>query len=215
MKILPYKLTTTKDQLTSRAGLVTIAHLMQSLQLGEHVDQVFPLPQSNRGIKPSSYIETLVLMQHEGSFHLDDVRYLHDEQALRGVLGMKQVPKASALGDWLRRMGSHPESFKAWVAVNQRVLKTALHNKKQVTLDIDATEVVANKADAQWTYKKNKGYMPMVGHIAETGQVVACDFRAGNASPMRGNLEFIQQCERGLPAGVRVNNPNPQIGTCC
>ena len=39
----------------------------------------------------------------------------------------------------------------------------------------------------------------MVGHIAETGQVIACDFRPGNASPARENLEFIQQCEQSLP----------------
>jgi hypothetical protein len=44
MNILPYKLTTTNDQLTSRAGLLTIAQLMQSMQLGEHIDQQFPQP---------------------------------------------------------------------------------------------------------------------------------------------------------------------------
>jgi hypothetical protein len=72
MKILPYKLATTNDQLTSRAGQLTIAQLMRSLQLAEHIDQQFPLPKSNRGFKPSSFIETLILMQHEGCFHLDD-----------------------------------------------------------------------------------------------------------------------------------------------
>ena len=48
--------------------------------------------------------------------------------------------------------------------------------------------------------------MPMVGHIAETGQVVACDFREGNASPAKANLEFIHQCEESLPAGCHVQN---------
>jgi hypothetical protein len=43
-------------------------------------------------------------MQHEGSFHLDDVRNLHEEEALMSVLGLKRLPKASALGEWLRRM---------------------------------------------------------------------------------------------------------------
>ncbi len=28
--------------------------------------------------------------------------------------------------------------------------------------------------------KGNKGYIPMVGHIAQTGQIVATDFKAGN-----------------------------------
>ena len=30
----------------------------------------------------------------------------------------------------------------------------------------------------------------MVGHIAEVGQIVACDFRQGNASPAKENLSF-------------------------
>ncbi|HIJ31990.1 MAG TPA: IS1380 family transposase [Gammaproteobacteria bacterium] len=204
MNILPYKLTTTNDQLTSRAGLLTIAQLMQSMQLGEHIDQQFPQPGSNRGFKPSVFIETLILMQHEGSFHLDDVRNLHEEEALMSVLGLKRLPKASALGEWLRRMGNEPAAFKAWNRVNQRILQTALHHKREVTLDIDASEIVANKSEAQWTYKKNRGYMPMVGHIAEVSQIVGCDFREGNAAPAKENLEFIQQCEKGLPEGVSV-----------
>jgi len=204
MNILPYKLTKTNEQLTSRAGLLTIAQLMQSLQLGEHIDQVFPLPKSNRGIKPSGYLETLILMQHEGSFHLDDVRHLHEESTLLSVLGVKRMPRSSALGDWLRCMGQQSIAFSAWKAVNQRVLAAALHNKKAITLDIDATEIIANKRDAQWTYKKNRGYMPMVGHIAETGQIVACDFREGNESPAKENLEFIQHCQDSLPQGVYI-----------
>jgi predicted adenine nucleotide alpha hydrolase (AANH) superfamily ATPase len=58
-----------------------------------------------------------------------------------------------------------------------------------VTLDIDATEAVANKVDAHWTCNKCKGYMPMVGHIAETGQIVSCYFRQGNAAPAKENFE--------------------------
>lgn len=101
-------------------------------------------------------------------------------------------------------MGNTTDAFKAWVLVNQRILKTALHNKKYVTLDIDATQVVVNKKDVQWTYQKKPGYMPMVGHIAEVSQIVACDFRPGNAAPAKENLEFIQQCEQALPAGIQI-----------
>jgi len=206
MNILPYKLDTTNDQLTSRAGLLAIAQLLESLKLSERIDRCFPLPKSNRGFKPSTFIQTFILMQHEGSFHLDDVRHINDDQALRTVLGLDNIPQASSLGAWLRRMGSNKQSFSAWQEVNQAILKSALHHCKAITLDIDATEIVANKAEAEWTYKKNKGYMPMVGHVAETGQIVACDFRAGNASPARENLEFIQQCQQSLPDGCFVQS---------
>jgi len=93
----------------------------------------------------------------------------------------------------------------AWVKVNQALLQSALHQCKKVTLDIDATEIVAHKADAQWTYNKNKGFMPMVGHIAQTGQIVAVDFRKGNVPPAQDNLAFIKQCEQSLPAGYTLD----------
>ena len=118
-------------------------------------------------------------MQHEGSFHLDDIRHLQDDTALRAVLGLSRLPKATTLGDWLRRMGSQPRVQQAWANVNKSLLQSALHRCSKVTLDIDATEIVANKACAQWTYNKNKGFMPMVGHIAETGQIVAIGFSSG------------------------------------
>ena len=74
MNILPYNLATTNDQLTSRGGLLTIAELMQSMQLAQRIDNHFPAPKSNRGFAASVYIQTLILIQHEGSFHLDGVR---------------------------------------------------------------------------------------------------------------------------------------------
>ncbi|MFT7388987.1 MAG: hypothetical protein ACI8VC_002249 [Candidatus Endobugula sp.] len=72
--------------------------------------------------------------------------------------------------------------------MNRAVLQFALHHCKKITLDIDATEIIADKADAQWTYNTNKGFMPMVGQFAEAGQVVAVHFREGNTSPAKGNL---------------------------
>lgn len=206
MNILPHKLATTNDLLTSRAGLLAIAQVMESIDLAKRIDQYFPSPRSNRGFKPSSFIETLILMQHEGSFHLDDVRHLNEDSALKTVLGLNKIPQASSLGNWLRRLGNDPQSAHAWMKVNQAILKAALHRRKGITLDIDATEIIAHKAQAQWTYKNNKGYMPMVGHVAEVGQIVACDFRHGNASPAKENLEFIHQCECALPSGCFVQS---------
>ena len=44
----------------------------------------------------------------------------------------------------------------------------------------------------------------MVGHIAETGQVVAVDFRQGHIPPAQDNLAFIQQCQQSLPEGCAL-----------
>ena len=199
MNILPYSIETTNDKLTSRAGLLTIAQLMSDLKLQERIDQHFTLPKSNHGFNPSAFIQTFILMQHEGSVRLDDVRHLNEDEALKTILGLKIIPKASTLGAWLRRMGKDKGSLDAWVSINKIILKTALHNRKSITLDIDASEILANKKGAKLTYNNDKGYMPMIGHIAETGQVVACDFRDGNAAPAKENYEFILQCIKSLP----------------
>ncbi len=52
--------------------------------------------------------------------------------------------------------------------------------------------------------KGEKGYMPMVGHIAETGFVIGYAFREGNAAPAAGNLAFLQACERNMPKGKKI-----------
>ena len=39
----------------------------------------------------------------------------------------------------------------------------------------------------------------MVGHIAQTGQIVATDFKAGNVLPNTDNLSFIKICQNALP----------------
>ncbi|MCP3667410.1 MAG: transposase [Gammaproteobacteria bacterium] len=102
-------------------------------------------------------------------------------------------------------MGSQSQIGDAWVKVNQALLQSALYRRKNVTLDIDATEIVAHKMDAQWIYNKNRGFMQMIGHIAKTGQVVAVDFRNGNVPLAQDNQAFIKQCEQSLPEGCTLN----------
>ena len=165
MKILPYKIGATNELLTSRMGLLAIVELMNRLGLANHIDATFPQPGSNRGFKPSVFVETLILMQHAGGFHLDDVRDIKMDTALRTLFELKQVPQAGSLGNCLRRMGKNPQVMKALNTVNKVVLDATLHKRKAVTLDIDATEIIAAKAEARWTYKHHRGYMPIVGHI--------------------------------------------------
>jgi hypothetical protein len=71
---------------------------MDPIQLVECVDKHFPKPKSNRGFMPSTYIQTLVLMQHQWLFHLDEVRHLSEDTALTAVLGLTTIPHASTLG---------------------------------------------------------------------------------------------------------------------
>ena len=68
-------------------------------------NRYFPAPGSNRGFSPATYIRAFVLMRLEGGRCLADIRHLQAESARLSMLGMKRLPGADALGDWLRRMG--------------------------------------------------------------------------------------------------------------
>ena len=48
-------------------------------------------------------------MQHEGRFHLDEVRHIQDDEVLCTVLNMNKLPRAITLGGWLRWVGSYPQ----------------------------------------------------------------------------------------------------------
>lgn len=202
--IVAHQLASTTDLLTPQAGLLAPAQLMESINFAAWVDRFFPGPAGNRGFPASRFVQTLVLMLHTGAFHLDDVAALREDRALRRVLGLRSLPGASALGKWLRRTGKAAGVRAAVAAVNRLLLGAALHTRTGVTLDIDASEIAAGKAGAQWTYRGNRGYMPMFGHIAETGQALAVDFRAGNVPPAKDNLKFVKRCQKALPRGVQV-----------
>ena len=201
MNILPHKLKPSKEAITSQSGLLALLQLMQSLGFAHCIDQYFPAPKRKSGFPASTYLQSIILLLHSGGTRLDDMRTLRNDAALVSLLDIPCFPSGRAVGAWLHRMSKEQGVAKAQQAVNQHLLQVTLGNCKSLTLDIDATEVIAHKSTALWTYKGNKGYMPMLGHIAETGQVVAYDFREGNVPPSKDNLAFIQHCVESLPEG--------------
>jgi len=202
--VLPFKLSVTEDVLTAHGGLALFGEFCVAIRLGEDIDRHLPAPGSGRGFAPSAYVQPLVLMLHGGGRSLEDLRMLAGDSGLQSLLGM-EVPSADAFGNWLRRMGAG-SGLRGLGDVHRRLLKWALkrEDRKAYTLDIDATEIVAEKREAHPTYKGNRGYMPMVGHLAENGLVVHEAFRKGNEAPASRNMEFIEACVANMPKGKRI-----------
>ena len=126
------------------------AELLRQIGFLSRVAAHFPVPGSNRGYTPSAVVPLWILMWHDGVRGLEDVRHIRQDKALRKLLGLRRVPSADLLGDWLRRLGKHGVGIKAWVEVNRWVLGLTLGGCRQVTLDSDATPVLAEQRSAQW-----------------------------------------------------------------
>lgn len=207
--VLPFKLKSTDETLIAQGGLVLFGEYCQALGLRRWLDQALPAPGSGAGHAASDHALALVLMLHGGGRCLEDSRTLRADRGLRELRKLK-VPSSDALGDWLRRRGTDA-GLAGLREVQRRVLCQALSSSecRAHTLDIDATRIVAEKKTARRTYKGEIGYMPMLGHLAETGLAVGDEFRDGNVAPATRNLEFIRVCERNCRGGIGLRRSVP------
>jgi hypothetical protein len=199
--ILPIKVERSSERLTSLGGLVVLEELARGLKLWEKVDGAVGGPKSGRGYQPHEFVQPLVWMLHAGGRRLEDLRELRAEREVLERLGLEAVPDAGTVGDWLRRQGE--AGAQGIERVSQSLVAAALQDEgEEITLDVDATQIEAEKQEAEWTYNKMKGYMPMLGYV--NGVCVGHEFREGNQSPGARILEFAQKCELALPEGKRI-----------
>lgn len=204
--LLPFKLDFTDDKITARAGLGLFGEFLYSQQLSTLLNSTITGFKSNHSYRPSDYIVPLLLMLHGGGRYIEDVREISRDRALLDLLQIKQIPSTSAIGDWLRFVGDAKGGLTGLSQCNETILRKGLKRtaKKEFTLDIDATQIVAEKRTAKVTYKGELGYMPMTGHVAETGMVVHDEFREGNVSPGSSNLKFIKDCCSKMPKRKKI-----------
>jgi hypothetical protein len=199
--ILPIKLERSEERLTSLGGLVLLEEMAQALGVWKRVDQHLAGAGSGRGYGPREFVQPLVWMLHAGGRRLEDLRELRAEQEVLENLGLQAVPDAGTVGDWLRRQGER--GVEGMERVNRELIQGTLEEEgEELTLDVDATEIEAEKQEAQWTYHHVQGYMPLVGYV--NGICAGQEFRDGNVSPGAGILAFAKKCEAALPAGKRI-----------
>ena len=200
-RLKPIKVIRSKEKLSNRIGVPLVEEIASKFRIREKIDELFGRPGSNRGIKASDYVMTIVYMFIDGALHLEDVRHLMNDETFQELLSDMKLPSSDAMGDWLRKYGGK-SSEKKLLAVNKQLLLGL--PKQGKILDIDATIIESDKGDARKTYKGSYGYQPLLGIIAENAVVVGSDFREGNISPQSGLVEFIKNCRRNYPQAIEI-----------
>ena len=192
--------------MVARGGLVLPYEMARALKLPEVIDRELPPPGSGRGYKPSQFTLPLVLMFHGGGKKLEDLREIKGEVSLRELLDMKELPATCTVGDWLRRMGKEGRGLSGLGEVNRHEIAEVLQSdsRTEYTLDVDATVIEAEKAEARWTYKNEKGYQPLLGFLFELGLALGDEFRDGNIPAGAGAVEFLEWCQQMMPKGKRI-----------
>lgn len=207
--VFGFKIEKTSEELTAHGGLALLAEYNHGMGLRELADRHLPGPGSNRGYRASAFVDSLVLLLQAGGRHLEDIRELRQEGPLLKLVERDEFPDSDTIGDWLRRMGDVASGQAGLTGLghvrdtlNHRLLRKDQHT--DYTLDVDATQVEAEKEDALFTYQGVKGYMPMLGFLFEPGVCLHDEFREGNESPGSNQVTFYHQCKERMPEGKRI-----------
>jgi hypothetical protein len=205
--ILRFKLERTEEKITPRSGLAVFSEVVRTLRVREKIEEAFPRPGSNRGYEAWAYLEPLLLMLVGGGRHIEDLREIRDDEALRAVVGLRRMPSLSTYGDWLVRAGAKG-GVRAMRAVDEEIAVAVLKRTgtADYTLDVDATVIEAEKKEAKMTYKGMPGYQPQLGYLAEDGLCLTHEFRQGNVPAQSGALRFLKRSRRLCPRIKRVRS---------
>jgi len=203
-RVLNFSIESTQERLTSRSGEIIFGEYLHAIGLERLCNTHLPLPMSNSGYTPHRFIQSLLLMLHGGGRVLDDIRMIQSDTAMRELLNMDDVPTASAIAKWLKRLGL--AGVYGIERINRSFLRRYLKRirKEPLVLDIDASVIESHKSTAAYTYKMFPGFTPMIGHI-NGGYVIHSEFRSGNIAPADHNLSFVKRCIAQLPKGEKIS----------
>lgn len=208
------------DAVTPHAGVSLLIDLGRRSGVIPAADRHLPAKRSGKGLGHSQFVEAFVLLSALGGECLDDFEPLRRDRGLAALVGY-DLPAASTARQWLARfhdetrLAGRPQqgSFIPEESTSLAGLRPVVHRTVQayctavapaatVTLDVDAHLVESSKASALPTYEGYRGYQPLLVEWAETGLVLADQFRDGNVPASQRIQELVDEAYASLPAGA-------------
>lgn len=205
------------EKVTPHAGVALLLETARRSGVIAAAERTLPPKTSPKGLRQGEMVEALVLLSALGGDCPDDLDGLRRDQGLAALAGYV-LPAASTARQWLDRFhdpatladrprqGSFipvetPGLAGLRVAVEQSVMAyvTAVQPDRTVTLDVDAHIVESSKREALPTYTGERGYQPLLVSWAETGLVLADEFRDGNVPASAKITELVDAAAAALP----------------
>ena len=205
------------DQVTPHAGSALLIEVLRRSGVVAAAERHLPAKTSTKGLRQGELVEAFILLSALGGECLDDFDYLRRDRGLAAVLGY-DLPAASTArqrldqfhdpdvlagrpqqGSFIPAESTGLAGLRAVVEHSVRTYCSAVTPGPTVTLDVDAHLVEASKQSALRTYEGFRGYQPLLVSWAETGLVVADEFRDGNVPASQRIKELVDTAFAALP----------------
>jgi len=206
-----------QEDVTAHAGVVLLVEAGRRSGVIAKADQVLAAKKNPKGLSQAQMVESFVLLSALGGECVDDFQALRGDLGLEAMLGYP-LPAPStarsfldrfhdeaamaarpAQGSFIPRESSGLEGLGELVRASLRAYVWAVKPGRELTMDVDAHLVESSKREALMTYEGFRGYQPLLVTWAETGLVLADQFRDGNVPPSKGIQELVDDAYEGLP----------------
>jgi Transposase DDE domain group 1 len=205
------------SEVTPHAGIALFIETGRRSGLMAAAEKYLPQKRSPKGLGQGEFVEAFVLLSALGGDCVDDFDGLRRDMGLRALVGYT-LPAAATARQWLDHFhaealldgrpaqGSFIPRESDWLAGLRAVLQfsvrtfvSAVAPGPAVTLDVDAHLVESSKQQALPTYEGFRGYQPLLVSWAETGLVLADEFRDGNVPASVGIKDLVDEAYASLP----------------
>jgi hypothetical protein len=215
-----------EETLTALGGIPLAVQAFRSLGLPASVREQVRVKERDRGYDEATFVESFVVLNAAGGECPEDFERLRQDPGLAEMIG-HELPSPRAALQFLyafheeekieeaqqRRLPGEiayiPEEtppLEGLGRVNRDLVQRfgeRCADQRMATVDQDATIIESRKQQALPTYEGTRGYQPMLAVWAETGLVLADQFRDGNVPAQMEPLEVAQRAFAALPSTVR------------
>jgi len=178
---------------TSHGGLGVIGSFMKSLGIFRGIERrLGHLKRRMRGYRVHEKIFYLIGMIISGGERLRHIRIIESDPGLLRLFGREDIPRPNTMGEFLRQFKRR--DINVIREISKELVIKAMKRKglRHITIDIDSTIIESEKESAKYTYKKVKGFNPLLGMIKELDMVISGIFRPGNTAPAANNLSLLR-----------------------
>lgn len=214
-----------EKDLVDSGGLAIVMKFLEMLGVFKLCDQRLPSSSSNSGYEPSVYVKTLFalcLLYPDAKAPLERIDDFRDSRAVRRMLGLKKIPTAKSVGDWLRRMANrevearlgddrwllrgYPDGLTRMQDLHYEIATMVLKEMRPVLsgmLDFDACAIAGEKTCDVKMYTGEKGTMSYLSFVE--GICLMAELEPGNHSPSDNICRRVASCvDICKAAGIRV-----------
>ena len=225
---LPFQLAAepATEKLTGYGGVPLVVQTFRSLGLSEAVQQQIHIKERDRGFDEATFVESFVVLNAVGGDCLEDFEQLRADPGLVELIGhgipspeaarkflyafhdegkLQEAQQQLKLGV-LANIPGESEPLSGLHGVNRRLIAgvgARAKDQKIGTVDADATIIESDKREAKMTFQGSHGYQPMLAVWAETGLILADEFRDGNVPAHYQPLNVVRTAFQTLPETVK------------